>query len=182
VDVGLDGVRLIDLTPHRDDRGALTELFRRSWFPDLPGFAQGNLSVSRAGVLRGLHFHRRQADLWVVLGGVAFVGLRDLRRGSPTEGRSASLWMNQPIEGESALYIPPGVAHGFVAVEVMTLLYLVDAEFTGEDEFGVTWDDPALSIDWPIREPILSDRDRSNPALEAVLEDAPVFGRGHPPA
>ena len=174
-------MRRFELIAHRDDRGALTELFRRSWFPDVPGFVQGNLSVSRAGVLRGLHFHRRQADLWVVLGGVAFVGLHDLRRGSPTEGHSASLWMNQPVEGEQALYIPPGVGHGFAAVEDMTLLYLVDAEFTGGDEFGVAWDDPGLAIEWPVADPVLSERDRSNPNLDEARRDAPAFG-GQAPA
>ena len=182
MDVELEGVRRIDLTPHRDDRGALTELFRESWFQGGHRFVQANLTVSRAGVLRGLHFHRHQADLWVVLAGVALVGLHDLRPGSPTEDRSASVWMNQPVEGEAALYIPPGVGHGLAAVEDVTLLYLVDVEFTGEDEFGVAWDDPALGIDWPIREPILSDRDRSNPALDKAKGDAPLFSTGEEPA
>jgi dTDP-4-dehydrorhamnose 3,5-epimerase len=172
---GIDGVHHVELSPHPDSRGSLTELYRRSWFPEAPPMLQANLSQSEATVLRGVHYHRRQGDYWVVLGGVACVGLYDLREGSPTRGRGTTVWMDQMVEGAQGLYIPPGVAHGFAAVEELTLLYLVDAEFTGEDEHGVAWDDPGLGIDWPLTDPILSDRDRSNPALSLVLRDPPPY-------
>jgi len=136
---------------------------------------QSNLSRSRAGVLRGLHFHRRQADYWCVLEGTAFVALVDLRAGSPTE--QATWW--QTFDAGTAmrgLYVPPGVAHGFYAVTDLALQYLVDAAFTGEDEFGIAWDDPDLAIPWPSAEPLTSDRDASNPSLAEMLGEQPAFG------
>jgi dTDP-4-dehydrorhamnose 3,5-epimerase len=162
----LDGVRLFPLQANRDERGAFSELFRASWIEG-PQMLQMNLSRSRAGVLRGLHFHREQADYWVLLSGVEFVGLYDLRAGSPTEGRKLELRLD--AEERQGLYIPPGVAHGFYAETDLELLYLVDRYFTGEDEFGVAWNDPEIGIAWPSADPILSERDRTNPSLSEVL-------------
>lgn len=71
--------------------------------------------------------------------------------------------------------MPPGVAHGFFAETETWLLYLVDAYFTGEDEFGLAWDDPKVGIAWPMADPILSERDRSNPPLAQVLEQPPRY-------
>jgi dTDP-4-dehydrorhamnose 3,5-epimerase len=106
-----------------------------------------------------------------VLRGRAFVGLVDLRAASPTDGTAAGVSIDagkRPV----ALYLPPGVAHGFYAETDVTLLYLVDAEFTGDDEFGLAWDDPDVGIAWPSRDPILSDRDRSNPRLSEARRQA----------
>ena len=169
--IPIDGVELIPLEPHEDARGSLTEIFRRSWVPGSAPFVQGNVSVSHAGVLRGLHLHRSQADYWCVLEGRAFIGLVDLRAGSATEGVAAGV-TTDARERRVGLYIPPGVAHGFYAETDLTLLYLVDAEFTGEDEFGLAWDDPDVAIAWPSRDPILSDRDRSNPSLREIRDRA----------
>ena len=129
---------------------------------------QANVSISRPGVLRGLHFHREQSDYWCPVAGSAFVGLYDLRRGSPTEGRKVEFRIGD--DAPQAVLIPPGVAHGFYAETDLQLLYFVDAYFTGEDEFGLAWDDPEVGIAWPTRNPVLSERDRSNP----VLRDLPV--------
>jgi dTDP-4-dehydrorhamnose 3,5-epimerase len=73
--------------------------------------------------------------------------------------------------------VPPGVAHGFLAETEITLLYLVDAYFSGEDEFGLMWDDPQVGIAWPAADPILSERDRSNPPLTEVLEQPPPYAK-----
>lgn len=171
--VGIEGVLLIPLAPRGDDRGSLTEVFRRAWVPGSSEMVQANLSVSRPNVLRGLHFHRRQADYWCVLRGTALVGLFDLRAGSPTEGRKAEVRL--AAEERHGLYLPPGVAHGFYAETETWLLYLVDAHFTGEDEFGLAWDDPTVGIAWPAPHPVLSQRDRSNPSLAEVLERPPRY-------
>lgn len=155
---------------HVDARGSFLETYRREWLPaDAPEMLQCNVSRSRAGVLRGPHFHRRQADYWVVLEGRAFVGLIDLRTGAPSEGdrRQIVLDSTEP----QGLYIPPGVAHGFYAETDVLLQYLVDAYHDGSDEFGIAWDDPELGIAWPTTEPILSERDRANPSLAEVLRD-----------
>jgi dTDP-4-dehydrorhamnose 3,5-epimerase len=171
---GIAGLHLLHLDAHEDARGSLIEIFRRVWIPEAREVVQINLSLSRAGVLRGLHVHRRQADYWCVLSGRALVGLFDLREGSPTRLRKAEIRIDAEVE-HLALYIPPGVAHGFFAETDMSLAYLVDQAFTGEDEFGLAWDDPDVGIAWPSSEPILSERDRSNPPLAEALEQAPPF-------
>lgn len=176
VDVGIQDMLLLRLSPHPDDRGSLTEVYRQAWVAGGRPMCQANLSISRAGALRGLHFHREQADYWCALSGTVFVGLFDLRAGSPTEGRKAELRIVAE-EQRYGLYIPPGVAHGFYAETEVTLQYLVDRYFTGADEFGVAWDDPGLGIAWPSSEPILAERDRNNPSLSEALAQAPVYGR-----
>ena len=178
VDIGIEGAFLVPLTPHADDRGFLVEVFRHEWLGEVAGMVAGmvqaNLSRSRAGVLRGLHFHRRQSDYWCVLAGRAFVGLFDLRAGSPTEGRKAELSLD--AEGErTALYLPPGIAHGFYAETEVLLQYLVDTYYTGEDELGLAWDDPGVGIAWPVSEPILAERDRHNPSLREAMAHQPLY-------
>jgi dTDP-4-dehydrorhamnose 3,5-epimerase len=169
------GAQLIPLVPHGDERGSLTETYRRQWFPDGREVVQANLSRSRAGVLRGLHWHRSQTDLWCVLSGIAHVRLVDLREGSPTHLSVVALRFEGGDAEPAALRIPPGVAHGFYAETKVLLQYLVDAPYTGEDELGLAWDDPSLGISWPEAEPVLSQRDRSNPSLEVVLREPPAF-------
>lgn len=165
----LAGVRIVPLTTRADERGSFTETYRHTWF-EAPGrpTVQSNLSRSRTRVVRGLHFHKDQADYWCVVEGRAFVALVDLRRASPSFGAVQSDTFDA---GElRGLYVPPGVAHGFCALEDVSLIYQVDAYFTGDDEFGLAWDDPELAIDWPVTDPLLSARDRSNPSLAEVLE------------
>ena len=174
IDVGIEGVRLIPLTSHPDNRGSFTEDYRREWLPEMREMVQGNISISKANVLRGLHFHRKQADWWTFYTGAAVVGLFDLRKGSPTEGKKAEIRIDT-AEGLKSLYIPKGVAHGFRAETDLMLHYMVDNYFTGEDEFGITWDDPGLGIDWGTTDPILSDRDRSNPSLAEVMKEQPSY-------
>jgi dTDP-4-dehydrorhamnose 3,5-epimerase len=174
IPVGIAGVRLLALERHPDHRGWFAEDYRRSWLPGAREMVQGNVSFSRAGVLRGLHFHRAQADWWTVLSGCAFVGLYDLRAGSPTQGTGLGLRLDADEELRG-LYIPAGVAHGFYAERDLLLHYLVDAEHTGADEHGVAWDDPALGIAWPDASPVTSERDRSNPPLAEVLRDPPPY-------
>jgi dTDP-4-dehydrorhamnose 3,5-epimerase len=171
---GIADVQLLALEPHADDRGSLTEVYRRAWVGGGREVVQANLTVSRPGVLRGLHWHRRQADYWCVLSGVAHVALVDLREGSPT--RLATF--ERRVDAAAArvgLAIPPGVAHGFYAETEVLLQYLVDAPYTGDDEFGLAWDDPDLGLAWPSGDPILSDRDRRNPRLDDVLRDPPPY-------
>lgn len=170
LEVPIAGVIAVRLSSHEDERGSLTESWRREWVPSSSEMVQANLSRSAAGVLRGLHVHGEQADYWFVVSGRAFVGLFDLRTGSPTEGAKAEVRIDAGVE-RVGLYIPPGVAHGFAAETEVLLQYLVDRPFTGEDEFGLAWNDPDVAIAWPLGEPRLSARDRSNPALA----DAPRF-------
>lgn len=174
VGVGIEGVQRFDLTRFADDRGWLVEDYRRAWVPGAREMVQGNVSFSHAGVLRGLHFHRRQADWWTFVSGAAFVGLYDLREGSPTRGTGVGLRIDTD-DGLRGLYLPAGVAHGFYAERDLYLQYLVDAYYDGADEFGLAWDDPDLGIGWPDARPITSERDERNPRLSEVLADPPAF-------
>ena len=164
----LTGVFLVPIESRPDPRGSFAELYRREWIPGGPEMVQANLSSSREGVLRGLHYHREQTDYWFLISGVQFVGLYDLREGSPTQGQRLELRLDAGSD-HHGLYIPPGVAHGFYAETDITLLYLVDRYFTGRDEYGVAWDDPGVGIEWPTAEPVLSERDRDNPPLSEAL-------------
>jgi dTDP-4-dehydrorhamnose 3,5-epimerase len=156
----------IALDRFEDDRGFFEETFRAAWFPGSK-FVQANLSRSRGKVLRGLHYHLRQEDLWIIPDGEAFVGLVDLRANSPSYLAVETLWLSGP----NAVHIPPGVAHGFYAAGDLLMSYLVTAYHDGSDELGVVWSDPELSVPWPDLEPILSARDSINPRWVDVPMD-----------
>jgi dTDP-4-dehydrorhamnose 3,5-epimerase len=172
----LDGVVWGEIAQHSDERGSFRELWRASAFdhfsPASGGsteqrltFTQSNLSISGLGVLRGLHLHQRQLDHWVVAKGTAFIALVDVRpmlQGEPSpkvETRVAPM--------DTTVSIPVGVAHGFLAVEPIELIYFTSNDYDGSDELGFAWDDPVADVNWPAISggPILSPRDRSNPPL-----------------
>jgi dTDP-4-dehydrorhamnose 3,5-epimerase len=160
---------------HGDERGRFVETYRRSWFPLGREMVQGNRSEKQAGAVVGLHYHLHQADYWYVLRGTVRVVLHDLRIGSPTE--AATLALDIDGDGDTGLFIPPGVAHGFSSLTDILLWYLVDNYYNPDDELGVAWDDPEIAVDWGIETPVLSARDRSNP-LRADLDPAltPRYG------
>lgn len=163
----LPGVVLTKLQAHEDERGHFSELFRASDYS--VAFVQSNHSHTRAGGLRALHFHREQSDLWFVISGRAQVGLVDLRH--PPNPTTAAVYLD--ATEPSTLFIPPGVAHGFLAVTDVDLIYWVTREYDASDEYGIKWDDPQLDIAWESRSPTVSDRDRSNPPLR--WGDIPPF-------
>ena len=155
------GVLVVEPEVWGDDRGLFVETFRQEWLPsDAPLMIQANRADRQAGALVGLHYHRFQSDYWYVPFGRALVALHDLRESSPTNGASLTLEIGPDHRG---VYIPPGVAHGFYALTDMTITYLVDGYYNPDDELGVAWDDPALAIDWPNADPVLSKRDQTNP-------------------
>lgn len=160
VQAQIEGVIFTPLEAHADERGRFVEVFRQRAFPTT--FVQTNHSRSRAGVLRGLHYHRTQADLWYLVSGRAQVALVDLRR----HGAPASQVLELSDEEPSSLYIPPGVAHGFLALADVDLIYAVSSEYDASDEYGIAWNDPSLQIPWQLDTPILSDRDSSNLELD----------------
>jgi dTDP-4-dehydrorhamnose 3,5-epimerase len=168
----LPGVRYGTIARHGDSRGAFRELWRAGSFPDAT-FVQANLSTSSAGVVRGLHLHRRQDDLWVVGEGRAFVALVDVRPALQSE--ASAVVETRELDADDWVYIPDGVAHGFLALEPLQLIYLVTNEYDGTDELGFAWDDPAVGVPWPAvgmtadGRPITSDRDAANPALAELL-------------
>ena len=135
-DVGIEGVLLFPLSTHPDLRGSFTEDYRREWIPGGREMVQGNVSFSKATVLRGLHFHREQADWWNFYTGAAVVGLYDLRKGSPTEGKGVALPLDTE-QGFAGLYIPRGVAHGFYAERDLILHYMVDNYYAPSHDRGI---------------------------------------------
>ena len=160
------GVVVVEPDSHGDERGRFVESYRRSWFPGGREMVQGNRSEKQAGALVGLHYHLHQADYWYLTRGRARVVLHDLREGSPTDG--ATLVIDLGDGPDKGVFIPPGVAHGFAALSDLTLTYLVDNYYNAADELGLAWDDPAVQADWGVREPIVSQRDRTNPARDAI--------------
>jgi dTDP-4-dehydrorhamnose 3,5-epimerase len=165
----IPGVYLVYLSPSEDARGLFFETYRRSWIPGGREMVQANRSESRAGVLRGLHYHRKQADYWCVFSGRIRAGLYDFRAGSPGFGSSETI--DIAAEQRLGLYIPPGVAHGFLALTDVVLTYLVDEYYDASDEQGLHWNDPALKVNWGTAEPLLSERDRKNPLASEVTPE-----------
>jgi dTDP-4-dehydrorhamnose 3,5-epimerase len=180
---GLPGVRYGAVVRHVDDRGSFRELWRTG---DGPSFVQVNLSTSAAGVLRGLHLHQHQLDHWVVASGRVFLALVDVRPlldGS----ESAPTVETRELDADDWVVIPEGVAHGFLALEPLQLLYLVTNLYDGSDELGFAWDDPAVGVPWPDQpparsradagseahggplRPIVSERDATNPPLADLV-------------
>lgn len=182
----LPGVRYGAIQRHADSRGAFRELWRASAFPALtpaetgapagvePRFVQANLSTSAAGVLRGLHYHRRQLDYWIVAAGRAFVALVDVRPVGLGDG--GAVVETRELAADEWVVIPAGVAHGFLALEPLDMLYLVTNEYDGSDELGFAWDDPVVGVPWPPvagtpdGRPTLSERDETNPPLAELAE------------
>ncbi len=134
----------------------------------LADFIQDNVAVStQRGVLRGLHFQRdpqAQAKLVRCAHGRIFDVAVDLRPGSPTRGKHAAVELS--AESPTLLFVPRGFAHGYVTLTAEAVVeYKVDAPYAPAAEGGLAWNDPALAIAWPVKEPLLSDRDRAWPAL-----------------
>ena len=159
----LDGLLILEPKVFGDARGFFMETwnqrrYREAGIPD--GFVQDNLSLSRQGILRGLHFQNPtpQGKLVSVLQGEVFDVAVDIRRQSATFGR----WHATRLSGENKrqFYIPPGFAHGFVVVsETAMFHYKCTSFYAPEHELAIRWDDPDLAIDWPVATPILSDKD-----------------------
>jgi dTDP-4-dehydrorhamnose 3,5-epimerase len=170
------GVLVVVPDVHGDARGRFVESFRQEWLPvSAPAMIQGNRVDRRTGALVGLHFHLHQSDYWYVIRGRARTVLHDLRRGSPTLGRT--LLVDMDGDAGPGVYIPPGVAHGFAAHTDLTLTYLVDGYYNPDDELGVAWDDPDIAADWGVTDPVLSGRDQANPRRRDLPEAVtPTFG------
>lgn len=168
-------VLLLEPKVFGDDRGFFMEMFHAARYGEagIHGpFVQDNYSRSAKGTLRGLHFQepRAQGKLVQVLAGAVYDVAVDVRRGSPTFGR----WVAAELSAENRrqLWIPPGFAHGFCVVsDSADFHYKCTALYAPETERGIAWNDPALAIPWPVREPLLSPKDARAPRLQ----DAPVL-------
>ena len=180
IETPLPGVLVIEPRVFRDDRGFFLESFNAERFADhdLPTlFRQDNHSHSLKGVLRGLHYQLRrpQGKLVSVISGRVFDVAVDIRRGSPTFGQ----WYGEVLDADHPryLWIPPGFAHGFCTLtDSADFVYKCTDVYVGDDDRGVLWSDPAIGIDWPISNPLLSDKDKRMPLLSTATNDLPEYG------
>lgn len=171
----LPGVLVIEPQVFGDARGYFMETWNQPRYAaaGLPGgFIQDNISFSRRGVLRGLHYQRPfpQGKLLSVLEGEIFDVAVDIRRGSPHFCR----WVGEVLSSANRrqLYVPPGFAHGFcVLSETVLVMYKCTDVYHPEADRGVRWDDPRIGIAWPIAGPAVSEKDGRAPLLEAIAAD-----------
>lgn len=170
----LKGTFEIALEPHLDARGYFARVYDEAIFCEhglTTAWVQENQSLSaRKGLIRGLHFqsppHAETKLIRVVEGAVLDVFV-DLRKRSETFGRWDSIELS--AENLKMVYLPRGIAHGFCTLTDRALVqYKVDACYAPESEGGVRWDDPTLKIDWPTRDPFVSEKDRNLPAFEEL--------------
>lgn len=169
----LDGILLIDLDVHEDERGFFVETYERARYESVgihDTFIQHNQSRSRRNVLRGMHFTRRhaQSQLVTVVRGHIFDVVVDIRLASPTFGR----WFGSHLteNGVRQIYMPHGFAHGFcVLSDVADVHYSVSQVYRRNDQGGIAWNDPAVGVDWPIRDPIMAEKDRAYSGLEQFV-------------
>ena len=175
VKTAIDGVVIIEPRVFRDQRGYFFESFSQREFDEKVRpiqFVQDNESCSSRGVLRGLHWQAGehcQAKLVRVIRGAVWDVAVDIRKGSPTFGKSVSCELT--AENGRQFYIPRGFAHGFVVLEDNTLFsYKCDNFYCKESERGLKFDDPALAIKWPWpgRDYLLSDKDTKHPMLKDI--------------
>ena len=177
VETAIPGVLVFEPDVYRDQRGEFLETWNEGRYPPLPRFVQDNLSTSRERVLRGLHFQHPNPQgklVSVVRGGIFDVAV-DIRQGSPTFGE----WYGIELTGENhrQLWIPEGCAHGFAALAPETIVsYKCSEVYAPADEKTLLWNDPDLGIDWPVTDPLLSDKDRGGrPLSQFEPHDLPTY-------
>jgi dTDP-4-dehydrorhamnose 3,5-epimerase len=173
----LDDVVLLEPEVHGDARGFMVETYRRDTWADLGidvEFVQHNHSRSSRGTLRGLHFQTEpgQAKLVRCARGRIFDVAVDLRRNSPTYGQ----WEGHELDDEThrQLFVPAGFGHGFAVLsDEADVTYLLSSTYDPDTESGIAWDDPTVGVEWPIDDPLLSERDKAAPKLAEVAKALP---------
>lgn len=168
----LNGASILDPVVHGDHRGFFMESYNESVLADhgiTYNFVQDNQSLSaEPGVLRGLHYQlnpKAQTKLIRVLSGAIYDVIVDIRKGSPTFGQWVGVILSE--YNKRQLLVPKGFAHGFCTLVPNTqVLYKVDEYYSPEHDRGILWNDPAIGIDWPVSNPVLSDKDQQHPLLQ----------------
>ncbi len=173
--LSIPDVKLITGRVFADERGQFAETWRHSSYTSLGigPFVQDNVSLSRKGVIRGLHLQHPngQAKLVSAMSGTAIDVAVDVRVGSPTFGR----WVSVELSDSNArqLYIPVGFAHGFLALsDNVVLSYKCTDYYSRGDELTIRWNDPRLGIEWPVATSVLSSRDAEAPFLAEIPPSA----------
>lgn len=170
----IPGLLVIERPTFRDERGFFREAFRLNELEEVAGIdfkiVQGNHSYSIPGVIRALHAENWNKLVYPI-GGKMFSAIVDIRPDSEAFGKVETFEFDE--DSPKALFIPKGLAnsicvHGDSPVHY---LYLVDAYYDGTDTRAIAWDDPDLNIDWPIKNPMISDRDKNNPRLRDLFPE-----------
>jgi dTDP-4-dehydrorhamnose 3,5-epimerase len=176
----LPGVMIFEPKVFGDERGFFMETWHADRYEEagLPAcFVQDNLSFSRRGVLRGLHFQNpdQQGKLVYVLQGEVYDVAVDIRVGSPTFGKWEAIVLTSGNKRQ--FYVPEGFAHGFLVIsDTVLFAYKCTARYNAKAEASVLWNDPEIGIEWPVEEPVLSDKDRAAPPLaEMPVERLPRY-------
>lgn len=169
----IPGLLVLERPAVSDERGFFKEIFHLDELEEMLGYefkpVQANHSQSRVNVLRGLHAENWNKLVYPLTGKV-FVAIADIRSESESFGRVETFTIDDP--SRFALFIPKGLANSFCVIEgTANYLYLVDSYYDGSDQSGITWDDPDLNIHWPIKNPIISDRDRNNSRLRDLFPE-----------
>ena len=162
--------RLIKVQPHTDSRGCFHEVYHQERYRDLGiegPFVQDNFSRSCKDVLRGLHFQEpAQGKLVQVLFGTIWDVVVDLRPGALFK-----LWTAFELDNTRQLWVPPGFAHGFcVLSESADVFYKCTEVYTPGGEHAIAWDDPELKIPWPVKNPVLSEKDRNAASFYSAIK------------
>ena len=183
IETTLPGVVIIEPKVFGDERGFFMETWNQQRYVDagIPaGFVQDNLSYSRRGVLRGLHFQNPnpQGKLVSVYQGEVYDVAVDIRRGSPTFGQWTAVTLS--AENKRQFYVPEGFAHAFVVTSETALFsYKCTDLYNPKAEGSILWNDPDLAIDWPIDNPELSAKDREGKRLkDFALAELPTYTGG----
>lgn len=173
ITTSIPGVLIIEPKVFRDSRGFFMETYHQKRYRESEinrDFVQDNLSFSVKGTLRGLHFQvkRPQAKLVQVIAGEIFDAAVDIRPGSRTFGKWIGVYLSD--QNNRQVFIPEGFAHGFcVLSETAHFLYKCSEFYVPEDEGGILWSDPEIGIDWPVTDPIISEKDKKHPRLSELL-------------
>ncbi|WP_374289899.1 dTDP-4-dehydrorhamnose 3,5-epimerase [Desulfovibrio desulfuricans] len=173
VQTPIDGVLLIKPKIWGDERGYFVETWQQQRYAAagiaLP-FVQDNHSMSTRGILRGLHYQKTRPQgklVYVSLGSVFDVAV-DIRRGSPTFGQWFGVELSQ--QNQWQMWVQPGLAHGFVVTSDIAHFHYKCTEFyCPQDEASIRWNDPAVGIDWPVEEPLLSAKDSAAPSWAEAM-------------
>jgi dTDP-4-dehydrorhamnose 3,5-epimerase len=171
----LKAVVIVEPDVFEDSRGLFMEVFHQKKYNDLGIdriFVQDNLSYSIQGTLRGLHYQLNpgQGKLIQVIRGEIIDVAVDIRKGSPMFGQWISVSLSS--NNRRQIYIPEGFAHGFCVIsENADVMYKCTDFYAPCNERGIVWSDPDIAIDWPVKNPILSPKDRSYPLLRDVSSD-----------
>jgi len=170
----IPGLLILERPIQKDDRGFYREVFHNDELEKLSGVKfngiQMNHAYSKPGVIRGIHAERWNKIIYPVTGEV-FIAIVDIRSDSPTFGKVETFKVND--ENRIGLFIPNGLANSLCVIgeKSVDYIYLVDVYWDGSDTRAIAWDDPDLAIDWPIKDPILSERDKNNPKLRDLFPE-----------